>query len=172
VGFLCRKNLNCIEWIKKLWRFFELNNQDNAQTNPSLPKGYLRFLVRTASGAIPLEGALVTIRERGNKTDAIVSFITDQSGGVPLIALPAPPRLSGDRPSDALPYASYDAEVSMPGYYSNLYSGIVIFDSITSVQTADLIPLPESGTFDDYARDGVFIFDSTTGERLRGEADE
>ncbi len=149
-----------------------MNNQDNAQINPSSPKGYLRFLVRTASGAIPLEGALVTIRERGEGGDAIISFLTDQSGSVPLIALPAPPRLSANTPSDIKPYASYDAEVSMPGYYSNLYSGIVIFDSITSVQTADLVPLPEDGTNDAYTKDGVFLFDSVTGERLRGERDE
>ncbi len=133
-------------------------------------RGYLIVSVRAGEGAIPLEGALVTLRG-GDATegDAIASFITDQSGNTPRITLPAPPRINSESPDGGKPYASYSADISLDGYYSNLYTNIPIFDTITSVQTAYLTPLPEDGS---RRGDAEFIFDARTGERLRGEGNE
>lgn len=135
-------------------------------------RGFLIVSVRTGEGAIPLEGALVTLRgDASIEGDAIASFITDQSGNTPRITLPAPPRTNSESPNGGKPYASYNADVSLPGYYTNLYTNIPVFDTITSVQTAYLIPLPESGsgTADDMGE--VFTFDARTGERLRGDGE-
>ncbi len=133
-------------------------------------RGYLVVSVRTGSGAIPLEGALVTLRgEEATEGDAIASFISDQSGNTPRITLPAPPRAASESPGSGKPYASYSADISLEGYHTNLYTNIPIFDGITSVQTAYLIPLPEDGTS---SSGQIFTFDARTGEQLRGEADE
>ena len=143
-------------------------NQNRRDAMPG--RGYLIVSVRAGEGAIPIEGALVTLRGgEAVEGDAIASFITDQSGNTPRITLPAPPRANSERPNGGLPYASYSADISLDGYYSNLYTNIPIFDTITSVQTVYLVPLPEDGS----GRSGdVLLFDARTGERLRGEADE
>ena len=143
-------------------------NQNQREAMPG--RGYLIVSVRAGEGAIPLEGALVTLRgSEALEGDAIASFITDQSGNTPRITLPAPPRANSERPNGGLPYASYSADISLDGYYSNLYTNIPIFDSITSVQTAYLVPLPENGN---RSSEEEFIFDARTGERLRGGSDE
>lgn len=142
----------------------------NNQTRSAMPgRGFLIVSVRTGAGAIPLEGALVTLRgDEAIEGDAIASFITDQSGNTPRITLPAPPRINSESPNGGKPYASYSADVSLDGYYSNLYTNIPIFDTITSVQTAYLIPLPEDGSGN---TEEEFVFDARTGERLRGEGE-
>ena len=144
------------------------NNRSVTETMPG--RGYLVVSVRAGEGAIPLEGALVTLRG-GDATegDAIASFITDRSGNTPRITLPAPPRINSESPGGGKPYASYSADISLDGYFTNLYTNIPIFDTITSVQTAYLIPLPEDGSG---RSEEVLLFDARTGERLRGESDE
>ena len=145
--------------------------ENNRSVTEAMPgRGYLVVSVRAGEGAIPLEGALVTLRG-GDATegDAIASFITDQSGNTPRITLPAPPRINSESPNGGKPYASYSADISLDGYFTNLYTNIPIFDTITSVQTAYLIPLPEDGSS---RSKEVLLFDARTGERLRGESDE
>ena len=145
--------------------------ENNRSVTDAMPgRGYLVVSVRAGEGAIPLEGALVTLRG-GDATDgdAIASFITDRSGNTPRITLPAPPRINSESPNGGKPYASYSADISLDGYFTNLYTNIPIFDTITSVQTAYLIPLPEDGS--DRSEE-VLLFDARTGERLRGESDE
>lgn len=143
----------------------------NNQMPSAMPgRGFLIVSVRTAQGAIPLEGALVTLRgDSSIEGDAIASFITDQSGNTPRITLPAPPRINSESPNGGKPYSSYSADISLDGYYSNLYTNIPIFDTITSVQSAYMVPRPEDGSG---RADEEFIFDARTGERLRGESDE
>ena len=145
--------------------------ENNRSVTDAMPgRGYLVVSVRAGEGAIPLEGALVTLRG-GDATegDAIASFITDRSGNTPRITLPAPPRINSESPNGGKPYASYSADISLDGYFTNLYTNIPIFDTITSVQTAYLIPLPEDGSS---RTEEVLLFDARTGERLRGEGDE
>lgn len=145
--------------------------ENNRSVTEAMPgRGYLIVSVRAGEGAIPLEGALVTLRG-GDATegDAIASFITDRSGNTPRITLPAPPRINSESPNGGKPYASYSADISLDGYFTNLYTNIPIFDTITSVQTAYLIPLPEDGSS---RTEEVLLFDARTGERLRGEGDE
>ena len=61
----------------------------------------------------------------------------------PRVYLPAPPRAASQAPGGPPPYALYAVEVSLPGYYTNAYAEIPVFDGITSVQTVTLVPLPE-----------------------------
>lgn len=142
----------------------------NPMNNDTLSAtGYLSVAVRTAEGAIPIEGALVTVRsENGGEGDAIASFLTDNSGLTPRIYLPTAPRERSTAPGYDVPYATYSVDVSRQGYHSNLYTGIPIFDGITSIQTANLIPLPENGTSGTQIPDEVLIFDESSFSRLNG----
>jgi hypothetical protein len=123
---------------------------------PELPNtgtGQLVFRVTTARGAIPLEGAQITVRphqpEPGDegRGQTIAVLYSDRDGKTEPLALPTPPRSDSLTPTDSgvLPFATYDAEVYLPNYFAPEYTRIPIFDGITSIQSVDLIPLPENG---------------------------
>ena len=109
--------------------------------------GYLIIRVSTASGALPLAGATVLVRGDEDDFSAVVARLTSGEDGLtPKIALLAPPRsLSMSPASQKKPYASYHVEVYLDGYHDNLTHNIPIFDGITSIQPADMIPIPKNG---------------------------
>lgn len=118
--------------------------------------GYLTVRVTTASEALPLEDALVTVY--GNQSDfssVIARLVTGNDGLTPTIALLAPPRSLSEEPNSVrIPYATYNISVNKDGYSPIEMYGVPIFDGITSVQPADLIPLPQNGypdAFDPYS---------------------
>jgi len=51
--------------------------------------------------------------------------------------------------------ALYDAEVNLDNFYTQSYTRIPVFDGITSIQRASLIPLPENGYADGLRPDGA-----------------
>jgi hypothetical protein len=110
-------------------------------------KGYLVVRVSTASGALPLSGATVLVRGDEENFSAIIARLTSGEDGLtPKIALLTPPRsLSMSPTAKQKPYASYHVEVYLDGYHDNLTHNIPIFDGITSVMPADMIPIPKNG---------------------------
>lgn len=145
--------------------------ENPTQTTQSRPPvimtgtGRLVFQVTTARGAIPLQGAQVTVRdfnEEGTTGEGVgdgdTRFIlySGADGRTETVDLPAPARslsLEAAPPDQPLPYALYNAQVVLSGYYIQNYSRIPLFDGITSVQQADLIPLPENGIPDGFTAD-------------------
>ncbi len=142
--------------------------------NPTLPDpsatgvGRLIFRVSTASGAIPLEGARVIIRDKGEEGDpqrgnALGVLYSDRNGKTEVMELPTVPRSlslsprNGDAPP---PFLCYDAEVTLSGYRTVNFICIPIFDGVTSVQPADMVPLPENGREDGFTRDDPTIVES------------
>ena len=108
--------------------------------------GYLVVRVNTASGAIPVSGATVAIRsgvsgENGNKGAVLQILRTNSDGKTPRIPLPAPPRENSTHPGSMVPYAPYQIDVVADGFYRQYFTGVPIYDGITSIQTATLIPL-------------------------------
>ena len=106
--------------------------------------------VTTASGAIPLENALVTVREYGTGSggEIIATLKTNSSGLTEKISLPAPPRSMSLSPGNGKSYSSYIIQVDKEGYSTQQYINVPVFDGITAVQSADLVPLPENGQTD------------------------
>ena len=125
---------------------------DRSDTRPMTGQGKLVFQITTAGGAIPLEGAEVTLRQSRGPTDAggdVLSVLySGRDGKTEALTLPAPARgysLEPARDGAPVPYALYNADVRMDGFYKQSYIRIPVFDGITSIQRASLIPLPENG---------------------------
>ena len=115
--------------------------------------GYLIVHVTTAGTAIPLAGAKVNIQTYARENvsdpqtrgDTIASLITGTDGNTLRLPLSAPLKILSEAPNHETPYSLYQTEVTLEGYASQVYSGIPIFDGITSIQPIILIPLPENG---------------------------
>ena len=124
-------------------------------------QGFLVVQVATASNAIPLRGANVRITDSANgSSEVLFDLVTGADGRTDRIPLPAPRRSTSLTPSDTKPYAAYGIEVSLPGYESVIYSTVPIFDGITAIQQANLIPLPEAGYTDDFTLNAPHLFDA------------
>lgn len=117
--------------------------------NNKIPKEYtstgtLIVSVYTAGGALPIEGALVTIRGANQNGSGVISVLyTDQSGNTPRISLPAPPASSSESPGSATPFATYNVEVDKENFYPRSFINVPIFAGTTSIQPANLIPKTE-----------------------------
>ena len=119
--------------------------------------GYLIVKVTTARGAIPLEGASVSIRG-GNPENAGVLYAlrTNRDGQTEKIPLPTPPKAVSQAPSNTLPYANYNVDVFQDGYAPLSFQNVPIFPDIVSIQPAVMIPLPES-----YGSNRVYLAPTT-----------
>ena len=130
-------------------------------------QGKLVFQITTASGAIPLEGAEIILRKfrsvsDGNGGEVIAVLYSGPDGKTEVLTLPAPARvlsLEPARDGAPVPYALYDAEVNLDNFYTQSYIRIPVFDGITSIQRATLIPLPENGFSDGLRPDGDIFYE-------------
>ena len=131
--------------------------------------GYLVVRATTASEALPLEDATVTVY--GSLPDfssAIVRLKTGSDGLTPKIALAAPPRSLSASPESALPpFASYNITVDKNGFSPIRMYRVPIFDSITSIQPADMIPLPKNGYPDAFSPHSEVIVEGEALHNLR-----
>ena len=106
--------------------------------------GYLVVRVSTARGAIPLENATVSVRGSTlQNSDITYSLETDVSGLTPRLPLPAPPISNSLSPNQATPYSLWNIDVFLKWFVSAKYSGVPVYSGITSVQSAELVPLSE-----------------------------
>ena len=124
-------------------------------------KGYLTVRVSTARGAIPLENADVTVRKSEQSDSGVLYRVrTDVNGMTPKLSLDAPPRASSESPGGARPYAIYNIEVSNGGYYTQFYENVPVFDGVSAIQTAELIPLEKNGVEGNVAYNGLRFFEN------------
>ena len=110
--------------------------------------GYLIVRVFTARGAIPVAGALVTVSYSDSKMPSPYAVLTtDRSGRTPKLAMPTPPASLSLEPAEAggvaEPYGLYNVKVAREGFYGLTDLNVRIFDGITAIQDADLVPLAE-----------------------------
>ncbi len=145
-----------------------------AQINPLTPQtpppqapqmndtgmGGLVVRVTTASGAIPLEDAMVTVSDyaTGSGGNIVATLRTNSSGLTEKISLPTPPKSMSLSPGNGKSYSSYIIEVQKEGYNNQQYINVPVFDGVIAVQNADLVPLPENGETDraDPYNPGIF----------------
>lgn len=140
---------------------------DNSSQSP-IPTGtgYLIVQVSTAGGAIPLPGAMVTVRDYDPETgqdvgNVIATMRTDRSGKTQRLSLPAPARALSQSPGSAiLPYALYSIDVKTDRYFENYYASVPIFDGVVAVQPAVLQALPDSEFSDNRGYDTQLFYES------------
>ena len=118
--------------------------------NSSDEIGFLIVNVKTANGALPVEGASVTIYANEIKndellldSDVIYNLKTDTNGKTPKVALKTKNKDLSLSYENSFPYLTYNVYVTKDGYYDSTYLEVPIFQGITSLQDADLIPLSE-----------------------------
>ncbi len=107
--------------------------------------GFLKIQASTADGAFPIPGAVVTVTDSEGKS--IATLRTDASGITETIGLPAPALFLSQSPESSYPekppFSTYTVVIRKDGYYGIDDYSVPIFDSITSIQKANLIPLTE-----------------------------
>ena len=124
--------------------------------------GYLIVRVSTASGAIPVEGATVTVRDdlsvhTPGKGNVLRVLVSNRDGLTERISLSAPKKSTALSPG-TVPYTNYQIDVVADGYYSQYYIHVPIYDTITSIQPAILTPKSDTA-FPGDRRPGDEMFD-------------
>lgn len=150
-----------------------LQTEENGRAEPKVKsedmsgEGRLTVRVYTAAGAIPLEDAIVIIRDSPSAGGGIiVSLRTDRSGMTPQISLPAPPKATAQQPGNVKPYSTYGIDVILPGYYTPVFENVPIYDGISSVQNVGMIPLPENGYPDSRRPDDMIFYPESSSPGL------
>ncbi len=104
--------------------------------------GRLIVQVFLANGAVPIQNATVSITDR-NK-NLITNLSTDNSGRTPSVDLPAPSARLSLQPGDVKPYSTYNIKVEYPGYYTEEFLNVPVFDGIESIQPVSMEALSEN----------------------------
>ena len=105
-------------------------------------EGYLRVVVSTADGALPIENARVVIR--GEDGRELVLF-TDKSGATESVPLSAPAVQNSQSAEERNPFSVYRVTVDKEGFYSHLTGVVPIFSGVSARQPVNLIGLAEYG---------------------------
>ena len=124
--------------------------------------GQLIITVKTAGGALPVENAVVTVKDE--KGEIISIFFTDVNGRTPRLKLSAPPVSNSEAPNPPGPaFSVYNVDTDKEGYISVRNIGIPVYSGITSIQPVELMPVSEGSS--EYYND-VTRFDESQGPAL------
>ena len=106
--------------------------------------GFLRVRVYTSGAQLPVEDATVTVTQPGTSGSRLLATrITDESGLIPVLPIPAPLESESQSPGTPSPYTTVDVTVDHPEYERVLIENVQIFSGILSEQNVPLIPIEE-----------------------------
>ena len=100
----------------------------------------------SGSGTLIAQVSVVISDANGEK---IATQFTDNSGRTPGIKLSAPSAEYSLEPTGFRPYSTYNMRAEYPGYYTEEFLNIAVFDKIVSVQPVSMEPLGEDATESD-----------------------
>ena len=123
--------------------------------------GVLTVRTESAFGAFPVKDATVSFRRQmpdGAKLFAVL--VTGEDGETEPREIPAPPVSNSLSPGGETPYSLVNVEIYADGYYSVMLMGVPIYSGISSTQTVNMIPLPESVQYDKYPGGNYIITES------------
>ena len=115
----------------------ELRNLNRSQTSV----GYLIVEATAAEGALPIEGAVVSVTAPPPSESISISVETDRSGRTERLSLPTRAGYYSMTPDEKYPYSTYTVHVYATGYYPFVATNVPIFAGVTSLQSAPLIAL-------------------------------
>ncbi len=110
----------------------------------TIPTGKIIFVLRTASGALPVTNGSITVEdERGNIV--FYEFLNAANSGLSREAtLETPPKsLSLDSDDVIRPYSIYNVIIRAEGNYRMEIFGVQLFEGTTTQLPIQLIPLPQ-----------------------------
>lgn len=125
-----------------------VEDRDNLQQNQENEMGYLSVSVLTALGALPVQGAVVTVYtydEDGNEK-VISHLVTDDSGLAPTIELPVLYNLENEYESREYFFENYNLRIQALNYYTVNILDMRIFPDTTTTFRVDLIPAMPGNT--------------------------
>lgn len=110
---------------------------------PFSSEGVLCIRITTAGGAVPLRDINVRIRgAQEENAEVDYSLLSDSSGALPDLTLPAPAASYSEEPMPAEPpFATYDLEVYGRDWAALRLRGVPVFADIRGLQSVELIPL-------------------------------
>lgn len=104
--------------------------------------GFITVNVRTAGGALPVEGAVITVRSvNGTESTVVAVMISDAGGTSEIVALPAPPKENSLQPGNDNVCAFYTIDTDREGYYHVTNEKVAVFDGVTAIQQVLLVPI-------------------------------
>ena len=112
--------------------------------------GELRVRVTTARGALPVCGAQVYVMpcdtggKDGSRGGVAAACETDESGLSRLFRLPTE-RVGNGTAGEAPPCLRYDVEVLAEGFEPAYFCAVPVYEGVTSLQCAELIPKAAGG---------------------------
>ncbi len=138
-----------------------------------MPTGKISFVLRTATGALPINSASITVTNSLGET-VFYEFLTAVNSGLSReVTLETPPKsLSLDSDSRETPYSVYDVRIRAEGNYRMEIDGVQLFEGTTTNLPIDLIPLPQGISSPDDAEIIIIRIPEhllQTGERSSGE---
>lgn len=112
--------------------------------------GYISVGVFTASGALPVEDAVVTVYmlDRQGEENVISHLVTDANGQVPTIELPVIYNRFNPLESSEYYFSTYNLRVQAINYYTYTVLDVRVFPDTTTNFMIELIPVaagPENG---------------------------
>ena len=123
--------------------------------------GTLTVKTESAFGALPVKDATGSFRRQtGDGAKLFAVLMTDEDGETEPLKIPAPPVSNSLSPGGETPYSLVNVEVFADGYYSVMLMGVPIFTGISSTQTVNMIPLPESYQYSKYPSGNYIITES------------
>jgi hypothetical protein len=112
------------------------------QNQTTADYGYIVVKAVTAGGALPVERAVVTVRDLNDRILSVM--FTDRSGLTTPLKVLAPPKSNSSAPNTGLPpFYAYNIDTDKEGFISVRNIDVPVYPGITSVQTVELVPLSE-----------------------------
>ena len=107
--------------------------------------GTLVIRAYTAGGAIPLKNGKIKVTGATEENRFFETYlVTDGDGLTARISLPTPKQSYSLSPgAPEIPYASYDIEISAPGFYTKRLYGVSVFSGVESFQPIAMIPITD-----------------------------
>ena len=92
------------------------------------------------------KNATVTISEEGpdGRLTPITVLRTNRSGFTTTITLPTVSASLSLEPGNRHPYTAYTVQIVAPGFFTTKDIHVPVYSGVTSVQPAEMLPLPEN----------------------------
>ena len=107
--------------------------------------GYITVRAVTAGGALPVENAVVRIKDSAGALIGV--FFTDRDGRTPKLRVLAPPRANSESPGASTPpFFNYNLDTDKEGFINVRNVDVPVYPGVTSIQSVELIPISEGSS--------------------------